>query len=125
MKIIIAGTRTFNNYPLLSCYCDFILQNRFEVTIVSGTAKGADILGEQYAKSKGYPLTQFKPDWDTYGKAAGYRRNSEMAQYSDALIAFWDGKSKGTKHMIDIARKEGLKVRVYYYKQCEEEYLSL
>lgn len=125
MKVIIAGTRTFNNYPLLSTYCDFILQNKFEITIVSGTAKGADKLGEQYAKSKGYPITQFKPDWDTFGKAAGYRRNSEMAQHSDALIAFWDGKSKGTKHMIDIARKEGLKVRVYLYEQKKDYNLPL
>jgi predicted Rossmann fold nucleotide-binding protein DprA/Smf involved in DNA uptake len=115
MKIIIAGTRTFNNYQLLKEKCNHLLSNQTSITIISGTAKGADKLGEQYAKEQGHSLLLFPPLWDTQGKQAGIKRNIAMAQEADALIAFWDGKSKGTKHMIQTAREKGLPVRVIYY----------
>lgn len=115
MKIIIAGGRTFNNYDLLCQNCDKILSLQTEIEIVSGTANGADKLGEKYAKEKGYKIKQFPADWNRYGKSAGYKRNEEMAKYSDALIAFWDGKSIGTKHMIDLAKSYGLKVKVVVF----------
>lgn len=83
-----------------------------EVEIVSGTARGADELGERYAKARGYALKQFPADWDTFGKGAGYRRNSQMADYAEACVVFWDEKSRGTKHMIDLAEKTGLLLRV-------------
>ena len=112
MKIIIAGGRTFNNYDLLTQSCDKALSLQTEVEIVSGTANGADKLGEKYAKEKGYSVKQFPAEWDKHGKSAGYIRNEEMAKYADALIAFWDGKSKGTKHMIDLAKRYNLKVKI-------------
>jgi hypothetical protein len=108
MKIIIAGSRTYNDYELLKRVCDETLSLITE--IVSGTANGADKLGERYAKEKGYPIKQFPADWNKYGKSAGYIRNKQMAEYADALIAFWDGKSKGTKHMIDLAKLNNLKI---------------
>lgn len=115
MKVIIAGGRNFNNYEELCKFCDKALSKQTEVEIVSGTANGADKLGERYAKDKGYTIKQFPADWDTYGKSAGYKRNAQMAEYSDALIAFWDKSSKGTKHMIDLAKKTNLKVKIFYY----------
>lgn len=115
MKVIIAGGRTFNDYNKLSSYCDHILQNQQIVEIVSGVARGADLLGEKYAKEKEYNIKQFPANWDEHGKAGGYIRNEEMAKYADALIAFWDGKSKGTEHMINLAKKYDLKIRIYYY----------
>ena len=115
MKVIIAGGRTFNDYDLLCQNCDKALSLQTEIEIVSGTANGADKLGEKYAKEKGYPIKQFPADWDKYGKSAGYKRNEEMAKYADALIAFWDGKSKGTKHMIDLAKRYELKVKVVIF----------
>jgi len=115
MKIIIAGGRNFRDYDKLRESCDNILVNQKEVEIVSGTAAGADTLGERYAQEKGYEVKKFPAQWDLYGKSAGYKRNQQMAEYADGLIAFWDGKSKGTKHMIDIANKMGLKVRVVRY----------
>jgi ABC-type enterochelin transport system substrate-binding protein len=115
MKIIIAGGRNFNDYNKLRESCDNILVNQKDVEIVSGTAAGADTLGERYAQEKGYEVKKFPAQWDLYGKSAGYKRNQQMAEYADGLIAFWDGKSKGTKHMIDIANKMGLKVRVIRY----------
>ena len=115
MKVIIAGGRNFRDYDKLKESCDNILVNQKEVQIVSGTAAGADTLGERYAQEKGYEVKKFPAQWDLYGKSAGYKRNQQMAEYADGLIAFWDGKSKGTKHMIDIANKMGLKVRVIRY----------
>lgn len=112
MKVIIAGSRGFDDYELLSEFCNYYLQNQTHIEIVSGTAKGADSLGEKYAEENNYKLSKFPAKWDLYGKSAGYKRNEEMAIYGDCLIAFWDGESKGTKHMIDLAKKYGLRVRV-------------
>jgi len=114
MKIIIAGGRDFNDYQKLKDACDYYLKNQSNVEIVSGTANGADKLGEKYAEERGYPVKKFPADWNLHKKAAGYLRNAEMAEYSDALIAFWNG-SKGTGHMIDLANKHGLKVRIISY----------
>ena len=114
-KVVLAGGRDFNDYDLLKLKLDFLLQNKTDVEIVSGAARGADSLGERYAKEKGYSIHTKPADWDNYGKSAGYRRNAEMAQYGDALVAFWDGKSKGTKHMIDLAEKHGLLIKVVKY----------
>lgn len=112
MKVIIAGSRSFDDYNLLKLECDKILSIERDYEIVSGTARGADQMGEKYAIEKRYKISRFPADWDQYGLAAGYRRNEKMAMYAHALIAFWDYKSKGTKHMIDLANKHGLKVRI-------------
>ena len=115
MKVIIAGSRYFNNYELLRQYVDHILQNvsqKESIEIVSGGAKGADELGERYAKERGYKITCFPAEWNKYGRAAGPKRNEQMGDYADALIAFWDGESRGTKHMIEYAKKKNLLVRV-------------
>lgn len=119
IKVIIAGTRDFNDYAFLKKNLDYFLQginpNNEEIEIVSGNARGADKLGERYAKEHNLPVKLFPANWDKYGKRAGYLRNQEMANYSDVLIAFWDEKSKGTKHMIDIAKKQDLTVIVVGY----------
>ena len=112
IKVIIAGSRGFNNYLLLAKTCDHMLQNQQEVEIVSGGAKGADKLGELYAEQYGYEVTQFLPHWARYGSVAGFVRNKEMAVYADALICFWDGSSKGTLNMIQVARSAGLKIKI-------------
>lgn len=113
-KIIIAGGRDFIDYDKLRDTCDYYLQNKEDIEIISGCARGADLLGMKYAIEKGYKLKKFPADWNL-GKSAGYLRNVEMGNYGDALIAFWDGKSKGTKHMIDIALNKNLYVRIIYY----------
>lgn len=112
MKVIIAGGRNFNDYNKLKKVCDHLLKNQSNIEIVSGTARGADQLGERYAKETGYKLKKFPADWKKYGKLAGYKRNIQMANYADALIAFWDGKSKGTRNMIDISKQLKIKNRV-------------
>lgn len=120
-KVIIAGTRSFDDYELLKTKMDRLLSQQRDVEIVSGTARGADQLGERYAAEKGFPIKQFPADWNIYGKSAGYRRNAEMAEYADAAVVFWDGKSRGSKHMIDLAKSKGLAVRVIVYKKDMEE----
>ncbi|AUG88509.1 hypothetical protein PQC39_gp145 [Vibrio phage Vp_R1] len=115
-KVIIAGGRDFINYRLLCAKVDKYRKGS-EVEIVCGLAKGADILGKRYALSHKLSVAEFPANWQRHGKSAGYIRNDQMAQYSDVLLAFWDGKSKGTKHMIDLAYKRGLEVHVFRYKR--------
>jgi uncharacterized phage-like protein YoqJ len=118
-KVIIAGGRDFSDYDLLKEKATQILQKYIEtnqeIIIISGTARGVDQLGEQYAKEMGFKIKRYAADWDKFGKSAGYKRNQKMAEVADAAIVFWDGQSKGSKHMIDIAKNKGLKVRVVNY----------
>ena len=117
-KIIIAGGRDFMDYNLLKEKTDKILQEKkvtHKIVIISGCARGADTLGLRYASENAFDVEEYPANWDKYGKKAGYMRNVEMAENADALIAFWDGKSKGTKHMIDIATERNLPTRVIRY----------
>ena len=116
-KVIVAGCRDFADYELLKEKCDFYLQNKKkeDIVIVSGHASGADALGERYAQERDFGLETYPADWKAHGRAAGPIRNAQMAAVADALIAFWDGKSRGTKNMIDTATKRGLKVAVVRY----------
>ena len=91
-----------------------VAESKFEITeVVSGGASGVDALGERYAKENGIPLRIFPADWAKHGNAAGPIRNKEMANYADALIALWDGLSRGTGSMVGYARLKNLK---YYIK---------
>lgn len=111
MKTIIAGSREGFTYQDVFLACE---QSNYEITeVVSGTARGVDQLGEEWARLNQVPVKKFPADWNKNGKAAGPIRNRQMAEYVEALIALWDGKSRGTKNMIDEATKKGLKVYVY------------
>jgi len=118
LKIIIAGSRNFSSQDFETLYerMDHLTQNHEHIEVVSGTARGADSCGEDWAadrrNQKDIWISRWPADWRQYGKSAGYKRNEQMAAYADALVAFWDGKSKGTKHMIKIANEQGLDVRV-------------
>ena len=115
-KVIIAGGRDFSDYDLLKVKMNRILSNiTDEIVIISGTARGADSLGEKYATEMGYKLEQYPANWNKYGKRAGYLRNEQMADVAHACVCFWDSKSKGTKHMIDLANQKKLKLRVVKY----------
>lgn len=115
MHVILAGSRSFGCYTTFSIVCNHYLQHVPNPVIVSGHAKGADSLALQYANEKGWLVRSFLPNWAKYGKAAGVIRNQQMAQHSQALIAFWNGKSPGTKNMLSVAKKQGLAVRVFYF----------
>lgn len=117
VRIIIAGSRDFNSYKKLEQTMDRYLELiTDDVEIICGGARGADSLGEIYAQLHNIKCVKFPADWDTYGKSAGYRRNIQMAEYAaektGVLFAFWDGKSKGTAHMIRIANDHRMEVHV-------------
>ncbi|MCP3924900.1 MAG: DUF2493 domain-containing protein [Desulfobacterales bacterium] len=109
-KVIIAGSRTnitYENVIHAIAHAPFNIKE-----IVSGTARGVDQFGEEFGKVNNIPIKKFPAEWERHGKSAGYKRNIEMAEYADALIAVWDSKSKGTKHMIDLMKRVGKEVYV-------------
>jgi len=112
-KVIVAGSRTFENYKLLEQTLNKLYPEPIEV--VCGGAKGADNMGRLWAIKRNYPYKIFIPNWQAEGKVAGYNRNVEMALYSEELIAFWDGMSKGTEHMIKIMKNLEKPVKVIEY----------
>lgn len=117
-KVVIAGSRGFSNYKLLKESCDNALREKkkeYNVIIVSGNAKGADKAGEKYANDENLGLEIYPADWKKFGKSAGFRRNEKMAEIADMLIAFWNGESHGTKHMIDICKEKGIETIVVNY----------
>jgi hypothetical protein len=116
MKIIVCGTRTFDDYALLCSKLDAITKGVKKVIVVSGGAAGADRLGERWAFERGHSYEVYHADW-SQGKKAGPLRNSEMVESgARALVAFWDGKSPGTKDIIAKAEKAKLQVRVIRFK---------
>jgi hypothetical protein len=112
MKLIVAGSRDFTDYEFLKSKLDFLLQNK-HAEIVSGTARGADKLGERYAEEKGLPIKQFEADWNGLGKRAGWVRNKAMAEYATHCVVFIKDNSPGSKMMIDLAKGYKLELRVY------------
>ena len=119
MTLIIAGGRDFDNYDLLKLETmKFIIECKptNQITIISGCARGADQLGERFAREFNLELWEFPADWTKWGKQAGPKRNREIAKNASHLIAFWDGTSKGTKNMIENAHEFNLKVKVARYQ---------
>ena len=114
-RVIVAGGRDFFDYKLLKEKLDCLLSKKENVIIVSGMAKGADSLGERYAREHGLIISYYPALWNQNGNRAGFIRNEEMAKNAEACICFWDGTSTGTKHMIDTAKSMNLKLRVFGY----------
>ena len=120
LRVIIAGGRDFNDYNKAEkCIDDFLVSNNLPVKIISGNASGADRMGELYGNLHGIDVVQFPAEWNKYGRAAGPIRNRKMAEYAaeerGVLIAFWDGKSRGTKNMIENAKRSGLEISIVNY----------
>jgi hypothetical protein len=110
MKVIIAGSRTINNIELVE---KAIKESGFEITeVVCGCCEGVDTQGELWALKNGIPVKQFPADWKKFGKSAGPLRNKEMVNYGEALLAIHANNSKGTRHIIDYAKRKGIPVFV-------------
>ena len=114
MKVIIAGSRNFNNYEFLKEKIENLNIQIDEV--ICGGARGADTLGKRYAIEHDIPVKEFPAKWDKFGKSAGFIRNKQMGDYADYLIAFWDGRSHGTYYMIEYMKMIGKHGRVFYYE---------
>ena len=107
-RIVIAGSRNYNDYNKAKTYIDFCIsdiRNKYNIIIISGGAKGADTLGERYANENGFAIERYLADWEQQGKKAGLIRNREMAEIADYVICFWDGRSRGTKSMIEYSKQ--------------------
>ena len=111
-RVVVAGSRNFKDYDRLAAELDMFLVGKKNITIVSGTARGADRMGEQYASEHGYKIDQFPAEWGKYHQGAGPIRNLQMVKTADAVVAFWDNESSGTKNIIDCARQENIPYKV-------------
>lgn len=120
IKIAIVGSRGFVNKKLLwerlnNFKTGLYYRNYYISEVITGGAKGADILGELWAKDNGIKCTVHKPDWNKHGKSAGFIRNKLIVNDCDYLIAFWDGKSKGTEHSLNLAKSLDKKTIIYEF----------
>ncbi len=121
LRIIIAGSRTFEDYEYLKrCVSEYLTTHSDrEIIIVSGNAKGADKLGERFAEENNIKVCKFPANWQRYGRGAGRMRNLEMLDYisevgcEGEVLAFWDDKSTGTKHTITNAEKRNICVHIF------------
>ena len=114
-RIVVAGCRNYNNYNEAKEYIDFCIseiKEKYTLIFVSGGCRGADSIGERYAKENGYEIERYPAEWDKYGKAAGPKRNEQMARAADYIICFWDGKSKGTASMINYAKRYNKPIKI-------------
>lgn len=120
LRLIVAGGRDFEDYGRLSAAVAEALGDHplDQVEIVSGAARGADRLGERWARENGVALRQFPADWEQHGKSAGYRRNVEMAGYADAALVMPGGR--GTDHMARIAAERGLTLHDFRTRTPEQ-----
>lgn len=124
-RVIIAGSRTFDDYGLMEKTLDDLFTRddygevdfEWPATVLCGMANGADLLGKDWAETLNIPVEEYPADWEKHGPfVAAIIRNNEMAEKADVLVAFWDGESRGTRHMINAALEHGLEVHVYVYK---------
>ena len=118
-RVAVAGCRHYENYCAAKEYIDFCIseiRKKYTLIFVSGGCRGADSLGERYAAENGFETEIYPADWEKYGRAAGPKRNKKIAEISDYIICFWDGKSKGTKSLIQFAEKAGKTVKIKYIK---------
>jgi hypothetical protein len=121
--VVVCGSRGFDDYDYAKRCLNWILEKRisdgYDIVVVSGRARGADLIGERWANEYGYEIDSHPANWDLYGKSAGYIRNCEMVDVCDGVVAFWDGISKGTKHTIDYAGQKGKPCVVVNYNKQE------
>ena len=118
-RVAVAGCRHYENYEEAKKYIDFCIgeiRKQYPLIFVSGGCRGADALGEKYAAENGFKTEIYPAAWEKYGRAAGPKRNKKIAEISDYIICFWDGKSKGTKSLIQFAEKAGKPVKIKYIK---------
>lgn len=121
IKLAVIGSRSFNDFDKMQkCLKSFVIKK-----IISGGATGADSLAKEYSIKFGIPIHEFLPNWNLHGKSAGFKRNIQIIDESDEVIAFWDGKSKGTKHSIDYANSKNKPITIVYFFDNDQGFWEL
>ena len=115
MRLAIIGSRNFNNSELLKLTIEQYFGYTHIKAITSGGSKGADSLAAQFAKTNKLELIEHLPEWDKYGKSAGFRRNRQIIENADFVLAFWDSISKGTANSLKIAKELKKPTLIYYF----------
>ena len=118
-RVAVAGCRYYENYKEAKEYINFCIseiRKKYTIIFVLGGCRGADALGKRYAAENGFETEIYPADWEKYGRAAGPKRNKKIAEISDYIICFWDGKSKGTKSLLIFTEKAGKPVKIKLIK---------
>ena len=118
-KVVIGGCRDYTDYVFFKSRLDEILKDEKKIIIISGHCSGVDLMGERYAEENGLRVEIFFPEWKKYGRAAGPIRNKKMVECANLVIAFWDGKSKGTKSLIKYAQNDKKEMIVIKYENFQ------
>ncbi len=114
IRVVIGGCRYYTDYNVFCRCIDRYLDGiKGQIIILSGHCSGVDTMAERYAEENGYAIEVYPAQWDRYGRAAGPKRNMEMVGCADKVVVFWDGVSKGTKNLIDCARKRNIDTEVF------------
>lgn len=124
-RVAVVGCRQYENYEEAKEYIDFCIceiRRKYTLIFVSGGCRGADSLGERYAAENGFETEIYPAVWEKYGRAAGPKRNKKIAEISDYIICFWDGKSRGTKSLLRFAAKAEKPVKIKYIKSLKAIY---
>ncbi len=114
-RVVVAGCRHYTDYQEAKNYIDFCIskiRKKYNLIVVSGGCKGADLIGEQYARENNLKIERYPAQWEIFGKKAGPKRNKQMAEIGDFIICFWDGKSRGTKSLIDYALEMNKPIKI-------------
>jgi hypothetical protein len=121
MKLIIAGGRDFSDKALMRESMELLWGSVYDpiTEVVCGMARGADLFGRCWAIENGIDVKEFPADWDRWGRRAGFVRNGEMADYAQSAVVFWDGQSKGSRHMINLMEAMGKNVTIINYGGSE------
>lgn len=109
-RIAVVGSRDYRHPQDV---IDFIYSLPPNTTVVSGGARGVDFIAENAAFARGLLVDIYPADWQTHGKKAGYLRNADIVRNCDEVVAFWDGKSKGTMHTVNLAKEHNIPVTIY------------
>lgn len=115
IRLAIIGGRDFTNYEYMKNSLAKLAQDVTIIQVVSGGARGADSLGEQWANEQNIPINIFPAQWEKYGRSAGFRRNKDIINNCDMVAAFWDGQSRGTENSIQLAKEQRKPVRIFKY----------
>ena len=111
MKVAVIGSRNLEVTELEKYLPEGVTE------IVSGGARGIDACARRYAQEQGLKLTEFLPDYEQFGRSAPIRRNVTIVEYSDLVLAFWDGESRGTRFVIDHCKKTGKPIKIFQIKK--------